>query len=153
MPEKEKREAALQPAVFNNPQMESAQELQGAAVAAADSYYITKEVLLSYLKEAEVRSQEVNPWIDYKNQKNRNLTGPTDVFYEVQEILQLCYLKMVQQLADDKSQDITRSNKSVNTPVEDVHDAANTPARGEDISVAEKEDPSPNGDVGNKDSR
>ena len=66
MPEKEKRGAALQPAAFNNTQMEIAQEaneeLQGAA-AAADSYYITKNALLRSLKECEKDSIGIAHWI------------------------------------------------------------------------------------------
>ena len=65
MPETEKQGAALQPAPFNNPQMESAQVLQGAAAAAADSYYITKIALLRSLKECEKDSIGIAHWIDY----------------------------------------------------------------------------------------
>ena len=65
MPETEKQGAALQPAPFNNPQMESAQVLQGAAAAAADSYYITKIALLRSLKECEEDSIGIAHWIDY----------------------------------------------------------------------------------------
>ena len=77
MPEKKKREAALQPAIFNITQMESTQEpneeLQGAA-AAADSYYIIKNALLRSLKESEEHSIEVNRWIYYvKYNASRNI--------------------------------------------------------------------------------
>ena len=80
MPEKEKQGAALQPAAYDNNQMELPQEaneeLQGAAAAAVpyNTTQVTQNALLTCLKESEEQSHEVTHWIDYvKHNISRNL--------------------------------------------------------------------------------
>ena len=105
MYENEKEGAATTAtAAYNITQMEVAQEsnenLQGAAAAAVPTkQLVAKEALLSCLKEAKERSQEIDPWIDYKRSKRRSYDVPIDTFAQVQEILESCLKKMVEQVS------------------------------------------------------